>query len=34
MRAMNAVESIITGGIEKAMNTFNRIAKTEIPGTE
>jgi PTH1 family peptidyl-tRNA hydrolase len=34
MRAMNAVESIITGGIEKAMNTFNRTAKMEAPGTE
>jgi PTH1 family peptidyl-tRNA hydrolase len=34
MKAMNAVESIITGGIEKAMNTCNRTAKTVIPQTE
>jgi PTH1 family peptidyl-tRNA hydrolase len=34
MRAMNAVESIITCGIEKAMNSFNRTSKTEIPETE
>jgi len=34
MKAMNAVESIITGGIEKAMNTCNRTAKAVIPQTE
>jgi PTH1 family peptidyl-tRNA hydrolase len=31
LKAMNAVESIIAGGIEKAMNTCNRTAKKEIP---
>ncbi len=34
MKAMNAVESIITGGIERAMTTCNRTSKTEISQTE
>ncbi len=34
IKAMDAVESIITGGIEKAMNTCNRTAKTPPLRTE